>query len=312
MDGAPVPSPKGAAEIDLTEIKAALADAVQQAEANDPKLLRAEIARLKKEAGKTTTGMVQLEPDELAREYRRGKIEGYGAAIGALQPMVDRMQTLRTALDEQLGDLIDDLAKWRERHESLGRESAKEGAVYSGPIQAPVKQKGQFAEKRLSSHSATSGTNGSLPKAERLILTALAQYPQGRTKNQVAILTGYAVNGGGFSNSISSLRTKGYLEGTSAHLVITPSGIAAVGDFEPLPHGQALLEHWTRQLGRAERKALEALAEVYPRTLSKIQLANRAGYEANGGGWNNALSRLRTLELITGRAELRASEALFD
>jgi hypothetical protein len=35
------PAPKGAAEIDLTEIRAALADAVKEAEANDPKLLRA-------------------------------------------------------------------------------------------------------------------------------------------------------------------------------------------------------------------------------------------------------------------------------
>jgi hypothetical protein len=50
---------------------------------------------------------------------------------------------------------------------------------------------------------------------------------------------------------------------------------------------------------------------VYPRTLSKAQLATRSGYEANGGGFNNALSRLRTLELISGRAELKASEDLF-
>jgi hypothetical protein len=35
-----------------------------------------------------------------------------------------------------------------------------------------------------------------------------------------------------------------------------------------------------------------------------------AGYEANGGGFNNALSRLRTLELIGGRGELRASDDL--
>ncbi len=35
------------------------------------------------------------------------------------------------------------------------------------------------------------------------------------------------------------------------------------------------------------------------------------GYEPNGGGFNNALSKLRTLELISGRGELRASEDLF-
>jgi hypothetical protein len=155
-------------------------------------------------------------------------------------------------------------------------------------------------------------TNGALSKAERCVLTALAQYPHGRAKNQVAILTGYAVNGGGFNNAISALRTKGYLEGDAGRLVITPGGIGGTWDsFTPLPRGRALLEHWLSQLSKAERKALESLAEVYPRTLSKAQLATRSGYEANGGGFNNALSRLRTLELISGRAELKASETLF-
>lgn len=46
-----------------------------------------------------------------------------------------------------------------------------------------------------------------LPKAERLILTALAQYPQGRSKTQVAILTGYTHPGGGFNNALAAFRS---------------------------------------------------------------------------------------------------------
>jgi hypothetical protein len=46
-----------------------------------------------------------------------------------------------------------------------------------------------------------------LPKAERLILTVLAQYPDGRAKNQIAILAGYAVDGGDFNNALSRLQT---------------------------------------------------------------------------------------------------------
>jgi hypothetical protein len=87
--------------------------------------------------------------------------------------------------------------------------------------------------------------------------------------------------------------------------------LATLGSFDPLPTGPALIKHWYAQLGRAERKTLESLVEVYPHTLSKAQLANRAGYEADGGGWNNALSRLRTLELISGRQELKANDNLF-
>ncbi len=44
------------------------------------------------------------------------------------------------------------------------------------------------------------------------------------------------------------------------------------------------------------------LAQSYPDPLTKEEVAAKAGYEANGGGFNNVLGRLRTLELVQGRA----------
>ena len=82
------------------------------------------------------------------------------------------------------------------------------------------------------------------------------------------------------------------------------------GPFDPLASGRALLEHWYGQLGKAERLALEALGAAHPSAF-KDELAARAGYEASGGRFNNALSRLRSLELVAGRGELRASDELF-
>ena len=52
-------------------------------------------------------------------------------------------------------------------------------------------------------------------------------------------------------------------------------------------------------------------ADAYPDALNKQQVAVAAGYEANGGAFNNALGRLRSLELIKGRGEIRASDDLF-
>jgi hypothetical protein len=56
---------------------------------------------------------------------------------------------------------------------------------------------------------------------------------------------------------------------------------------------------------------LETVTESYPDALSKEELAAKTGYEANGGGFNNALGRLRTLELVQGRGEIGASDNLF-
>ncbi len=75
----------------------------------------------------------------------------------------------------------------------------------------------------------------------------------------------------------------------------------------PAP-SRAIRVYWSK----AERLILEILTQVYPDLLTKEELAAKAGYEANDGGSNNALGRLRTLELVQGRGELRASDDLFD
>lgn len=297
------------APLDLPALQTKLATVAKDAEANDPKVLRKRIAELEREL--TETGKpVTASDQQLAHEYDRGHAagwrDGYRVALHDLQPHVDRQ---REALDRLTEAMINPPgASMPIQIDSPDLREIE--ASKPAPEPRPVKQTAQPESNCQPSANNISG-NSTLPRAERLILTALAQYPQGRSKAQVAILTGYAVNGGGFSNAIGSLRTKGFLEGDSARLAITRGGMTALGHFDPLPTGGALLAHWLGQLGRAERKALEALAEVYPRTLSKAQLANRAGYEANGGGFNNALGKLRTLELISGRVELKASDALF-
>src|SRR6266851_4020939 len=151
-----------------------------------------------------------------------------------------------------------------------------------------------------------------LAAGERRILTALARYPQGRSKVQVAVLTGYAATGGGFNNYLGALRSRRLIEGDRDRLMITETGIQSLGSWEPLPTGPNLIDHWRGRLGKAERLILETLTQVYPDALSKEEVAAKAGYEPNGGGFNNALGRLRTLELVQGRGQLQASDNLFD
>ena len=151
-----------------------------------------------------------------------------------------------------------------------------------------------------------------LPSGERRILTALAQYPQGRSKAQVAVLAGYALNGGGFNNYLGALRSRGLIKGDGDRLTIMDAGIEALGSWEPLPTGSALVDYWRGRLGKAERLILETLTQVYADALTKEEVAVNAGYEANGGGFNNALGRLRTLEMVEGRGDIKTNGNLFD
>jgi hypothetical protein len=146
-------------------------------------------------------------------------------------------------------------------------------------------------------------TNGDattgLSAAARKILAVLAQYPEGCTANKLALLTCYSYSGG-FRNSLSELRTAGYIEGSNTGtMTITPDGLAQ-GPFELLPTGDELLAYWLnhQSLGKAAREILKALSDGVSRTAD--ELATTTGYEYSGG-FRNALSELRTAGVITGK-----------
>lgn len=272
---------KGWAEVDLEDVKAKLGAVVQEAAKNDPKLLRARIAELERETRKAPT-IPEIDPQAIEQAEQRGYANGYREAVRWVAVTV-----------RELADEI---------HAHEAPESVAPRPRQQSPAPVPV---------RAAPRRQASGNGTAMSKAERLILTALAQYEQGRSKSQVAILTGYAGNGGGFNNAVSALRSASRIEGSGDRMTITQAGLDALGTYEPLPHGEALLQHWLRQLGKAERAALEVLVQAYPAAVTKDVVGQRAGYEPNGGGFNNAISRLRSLELITGRGELQASPDLF-
>lgn len=296
------------APLDIPALRDRMDAVVAETKANDPALLKAEIARLKREAAKPVAPAVDPQATERAHSEgfdagaEAGRAEGFAAGWRARDASVDHQR-------ENLTRLLSDA---RVAVEGLTIPTPPE-VLHAAPQvrHQPPKAVAQAPRRVAAPHHPPVGVEGeAMSKAERLILTALAQYPQGRTAVQVAVLTGYAANGGGFRNALGAIRSKGWAEGRG-DLTITDAGTAALGSYDPLPHGDALLDHWRAQLGKAERSILDAVAEAYPAAVSISDVAAKAGYEANGGGFRNALGRLRTLELIAGRGEVRASEALF-
>lgn len=90
------------------------------------------------------------------------------------------------------------------------------------------------------------------------------------------------------------------------------AGLQALGSYDPLPTGRALLDYWLNELGQSgAARLLQALAEAYPQALTKGEAGERAGLSAGSGTFGTYLSKLRTLELVEGSGELRASEELF-
>jgi uncharacterized protein len=271
--------PATLADIDLGAILDRMESAIEPDAGNDTAVLRRRVERLEREL-------------TAARGRPAERVEVPVLAPGDI-----------AALEQAITGLRDVTA---------GLELALSRAVQQPVRPAPAPVRPPAARPAPESRPAVGDTGDAAPlsKAQRAILTVLAQFPDGRTKRQIGMLTGYSAKGGGFNNALSSLRTAGLIN-RGEPVAATAEGINALGgDWEPLPAGPALAAHWYAQLSKAESLVLGALLDAWPASLTKAEVAERTGYAADGGGFNNALSRLRTLQLIDGREELRADETL--
>lgn len=283
-DGGILATPKGMAEIDLTEIKAAMADAVKEAEANDPKLLRAEIARLKREAEKKPVAerveVPVVDHEAVAQAEERGYARGRRDAFGEVA----------------------------EKVQALAGE-----AVRMNPRPAPRAQAAPARPKPAPRAAPAAHESNGLDRAARAFMTALAQQGRSLTRNQVAIFAGYSATSRHVDNTLAGLRSRGYAVGSRDAIEITAEGLSALGSYDPLPTGSGLRDYWMRDLDKAASEFLRVLCEAYPETLTRDEIAERAGYSPTSRHVDNTLAQLRSRELASGgRAAIKASDDLFD
>jgi len=134
-------------------------------------------------------------------------------------------------------------------------------------------------------------------------LTALVQKHGGpASRAELAILSGYSIESGGFAKALATLRAAGHIVGKSSAISVTSGGVNAAGAVEPLPRGAELLEYWCGRVGPCGSAILQTLSTTYPRELARDELAERTGYSPQSGGFAKALAQLRTLELVEGLA----------
>jgi hypothetical protein len=145
------------------------------------------------------------------------------------------------------------------------------------------------------------------------MLIALGMFaPERVPAPRAALLSGYSINSSTFRNILSRLRTEGFAAGGRDGLWITEGGLEALGKFDPLPVGPDLQDYWLNWVGRssAPGRVLQALLQAAPGLVDRDVLAERASQSPASSTYRNALSRLRTLGLISGSASLAANPDL--
>lgn len=187
--------------------------------------------------------------------------------------------------------------------------------IRSAPRQTPNASVVRPSERRIVPVRSTplkqsAGNEPRLNKGEMVILTACGQYPEGVTKEQLTVMSGYKAR---TRNAyIQSLREKGLVQEQGRAAFITEAGFDVLGpDFEPLPTGDDLREYWINRLSGGERKILEILCSWYPNDIDKTLIDEQAGYKPRTR--NAYLQNLAARKIVvsTSPSRVKASDSLF-
>lgn len=289
------------APLDMADIEQKMAAQIQQAKENNPAELRKEIARLKhdlhlKEGFMAVTAK---EPEKIQVVTTEDLLEIHNA-----KEFVQSVDLSLRARLKELEPVVRSLTAIENRLQAI-RVPSK--TAYRLPV-------GMLKEATPSPRGMLkrSPVNGDISGGARRMLIALAQRPQGMNAKQIGVRAGLSSSSGTFGTYLGKLRSMNYIEGEREHIRITEEGLAALGNYDPLPTGRGLLEYWLRDLGQSgAARMLQILAGRAPEAMSAEELGEQAQMSSASGTFGTYLGKLRTLELIEGpRSALRVSGEL--
>lgn len=292
------------APIDLAALKGKLATLEVETKANDPKLLRAEVARLNAELKKAKPEIRQPDPDlsskvaaargeGFADGHRAGFFDGLAHAhtIAVLGAKMTADECTRTA--ESIRTAI---------YVQRTPPTVKSDANYSKPIPRPVAQ--PVEHRNLTPKVAGSNPAGpAISHPKQRILNALAWFATlGRhhvDKGLVAFLADASPTSSAFANNLGALRAAGLIEYPSGGVVaLTHDGEAAAEAPKIELTPDAIQAAVFSKLGEPQRRILAALIKSYPMTIGRSDLADMVDASATSSAYANNLGRLRSMGFL--------------
>jgi hypothetical protein len=293
---------KGWADVDLDDVKTKLATVVSEAQANDPTILKKRIAELERQAKQAPVENANT-TEHLRASYDRGFSMGINKGRAEI---VNRLEVAYGELDA-----------WFARRPTMPmfpdidtpRQTKVPHTAAPKPVITPAKTRLLPGTKppHEGNGSTEVGAGG-----KRRILAALAQYPDGMNQRKLSILVDIAPKGGTWRTYMAELRGKGWVEGGKDHMRITGAGLGALGDWEPLPTGDELVQYWRNRLGDSGKRAIfDAVVEAYPDSIDVDRVSQITGIARAGGTWRTYMAELRGLGIIEGRGDLQAAADLF-
>lgn len=300
------------APVDADKLRSIIGDAVKDAEANDPKQLKRQIAELQKQLkAKPAATIDQAAIDKAVATTTGHWLKHYRSLVDAVELVRNQL----SAAGDTLAAAMEAVSNTDPSSISLpdSQASVSSSVVRTTPRRAAVAAR----ETRTSPAGSDRSDGNTLPVGERAILAALIQFcnnpafAEWLDRSQLTVLTGYKRSTR--DAYIKRLREKGLVEtGDGGRVRVTAGGVAALPDAETLPTGPELQEFWRDRLPVGEWAILEALIASYPESCSRQDVTEKTGYKRSTR--DAYIKRLKAKLLVNSSTggDVAAADSLFD
>lgn len=281
------------APVDVEKLRAIVGDAAKEAEANDPKALKAEVARLKVELSRVPATPLAAPDRAYERTVEGARKEGFGEgyALGwnDCWPVAAEAgaKTTQATIQDRLKGIVVTLP--------AAMPPRRAPNVPPAPVQSATTKVRQVAHSAPRAPRPAADTDG-LPGPQRKVLNAVGFWKaighDAPTREQIAAVAGYSPSSGGFNNLIGGLKSGGYLE------IPQPGRVAlsATAPYEDMTPDEARTK-MRSVLTNPQLKLLDA-AMARAGEISRDDLGAETDYSPSSGGFNNLIGSLSTLGIF--------------
>jgi uncharacterized protein len=293
-------SQAGWSEVDLDQVKQKLATVIAEAKANDPKELKAEIARLRKALHDKGTAPAVTVP----------VIQEKVVEVPVLR--AEQIEELRAAVREaaQISSVIGsalDRAQKRPALPTARPAAPKPAHTSTQPVRPPQAQT-----------RPVSDSNGDLSRPQLKLLEALGEAEAiGRdaiSRTWLASMASVSPASSGFEKNLGTLNTRGMIRyPAGGKVALTEHGRALAPAIDKPLTTQSLLDRACRLLSAPQAALLRILHENFPNSLTRSELANLANVSETSSGFEKNVGALSGRELAEypAKGEVKCADWLF-
>lgn len=331
------------APVDRDRLRAIIGEAVQEAEANDPVKLKAEIARLQNDIARAGAAP-RVDPSQLQaaeqRGYQRGFDEAFARGIATVAhfwtetiPLVARMKSAFEEF-ERLHDMVFNniegraegapllldvpsdqwdkvTGKWEDIKKRIGSGSPP---VSLSPDAPPMQA--HLASVQPAKPSPAASGDGTLTPALQKCLDAIAWWRkigiEPVPRSRACVVAGFSPKASTFGVYIADLVKRGLVEVSPGMVRLTADGIAAARTPDAAT-AHELYRMARDLLGHKEQAIFDIVYGAYPNAIARKKVAEAAGLSPTASTCGVYLAAIAAYGIIenAGAGTVRAADWLF-